>query len=272
MIAAPFLGEFGWQVALWVPWLRWMRRDIYPQHKDFIVVCKPGHEGLYEDFATEVVPHRVDRVTRLDCQLAWIDGVQVGKPAYEAICRKALEIPRNRIGGIICPQDMKHTWPPNRPPLPVKSQAAYHKYGSGERNNHFIALHARHCPDKQSDRDWPEANWEELVDWLNAFDLRICSVGSKAGALHIMGTEDMRGISIKEEVEILSACKHIIGPSSGPLHLANHCGTPAIWWACGDKNIERYDTAWNPFRVANKCVSSADWRPTVEQVQACLTS
>lgn len=269
MIAAPFLGEFGWQVALWVPWLRWVRTELYAS-RDFQVICKPGHEGLYEDFATSITTHEVKGITKHDCELAWIDGVQVKKPAYESIVRAALEEPKKRIQPIICPTDMNYTWPPGRPPLPIKAQVKYHKYGSSKRDDKLVALHARHCPDKQPERDWEKGNWSRLSEALLGEGYSLCSVGSKGGAKHVHGTEDMRGLSIKEEVEILSACQYIIGPSSGPLHLANHCGTPAAWWADGSKNLERYDKAWNPFGVKNICVSFEDWQPSVGWVIACL--
>lgn len=272
MIAAPFLGEFGWQVSLWVPWLRWLRQELYAA-RDFTVICKPGHEGLYEDFATKVIPHEVTGITRIDCEMAWMNGVQVKGQIYEDIIRQAIDKPRGRTPPTVTPLSMNYSWPPGRPPLPMKGQATYQLYG-GEKKRvdpRLIAIHARMC-EKQPERNWSASHWEQMLEKWGIVGRHFAFVGSVEDsiALNLPQAEDMRGISVKEEVEILSHCGMMIGPSSGPLHLANHCGTPVVWWADGEKNIERYDTAWNPFKVPNKCVTSADWRPTPEQVVACL--
>ena len=43
--------EFGWTLAVWVPVVRKFSR----QFSRTVIVCKPGHEYLYEDFADECV-------------------------------------------------------------------------------------------------------------------------------------------------------------------------------------------------------------------------
>lgn len=70
---------------------------------------------------------------------------------------------------------------------------------------------------------------------------------------------------------MLSKCDFIIGPSSGPMHLANLCEVPAYWWSANEKEQARYKKVWNPFKCENVCVSRT-WKPTVEEVIECISS
>ncbi len=260
MIAAPFLGEFGWEVALWVPWLRYCRQQ-YRAH-DFHVMCKPGHSGLYKDFATTVTEWKPEGITKVDCQNAWIDGVRPSRMDYVAWAKRVDE--KVRPKNVLTPWELRYVWNAGRPPLPMKD-SLFHKLGNTPAIDHFIAIHARAC-DKQSERNWSFNNWCKLVEKLPG---NVASIGIAGGAMHIPGTENMRGLPLDALTDLLASCKWIIGPSSGPLHLANHCGTPAIWWSGNAKDKERYETAWNPFEVPNVCAAES-WDPEVEDIYEAI--
>lgn len=266
MIVAPFFGEFGWEVALWAPWLRHERNKRYP-HSDFVVMCKPGHEGLYQDFATKIEVKEPPPLTYIDCQHAWTDGVKLRPADYVDMCRGRRE--RMTKSTVLTPFSMIYYWNPLSCPKPT-SHAEFRMLGDKGKHNHLsgklIAVHARACLNKQPGRNWPRDKWADLVKNMS---LVAASIGSKADAMHVPNTEDMRGLPLAELCNALAACRYVIGPSSGPLHLANHCATPVIWWSGNKKDEERYETAWNPWKVDNVCASRT-WDPDLEKVLAKL--
>lgn len=269
MIVAPFLGEFGWEVALWVPWLRGQRNR---HHKggDFIVFCKPGHEGLYTDFASAVRPIEVNGVTRVDCQLVWVEELgKLDKDAYGDLVEAELEThigaPKLVRKRMITPLDMRYSWDHTGPPVPGK-QCEFRQLAAGPRDDRLSVIHARSCEKKQPERNWGFNKWAELVEQIGG---HVASIGTVGQSLHMPGTENMRGVPLKELIEILGSSRVVVGPSSGPLHLANHCGMPAVWWSGNAKDQSRYETFWNPFELPNRC-ASATWDPDVDEVAACL--
>jgi hypothetical protein len=275
LIAAPFLGEFGWHVSLWVPWLRYMMKEHYPS-RELTVICKPGHEGLYADFAAKIIPYEADGITRVDCNLAWRHGVKVDTAWYKQMVGEAAKVSA-RKSELITPLDLQHTWHGNEPPS-LGKRGVYHKYGIRHPDEHgfipdvrHIAIHARACHDKQTNRNWSPANWEEFIEAVGPVSRHFAFVGSKEGAYcsSHANAEDMRGVSITELTNIISSCGQIIGPSSGPLALAMLCETPVTWWSPNLKDVPRFERLWNPFGV--ETVQAADsWQPTVDQVvEAC---
>lgn len=258
MIVAPFLGEFGWEVALWVPWLRQQRR----YSVDFVVLCKNGHEGLYKDFATEVVPYTPPKLSYVDCQHAWVGGVKLRPEAYAKVCHGHGKVTKKSV---LTPYDLSYTWTAGCP----KPRSANHKR-LGKANNtepgksKMLAIHARECGDKQPDRNWSFNKWATLVGELNT-RFQVASIGQVGQAMHLPGTENMRGMPLAKLCDLLASCRYAIGPSSGPLHLANHCGTPVIWWSGNEKDQERYAKVWNPWGSLNLCAAET-WDPDVDEV------
>lgn len=47
LIAGPFLGELGWELFCWQGRLRRLAK----RYDDVCVMCRPGHEVFYRDFA-----------------------------------------------------------------------------------------------------------------------------------------------------------------------------------------------------------------------------
>lgn len=263
IVAAPFFGEFGWEVALWAPWLRWCKADL-PMEK-MTVICRPGHEGLYTDFADKILVKEI-ATSKIDCNNAWVDGVRLRMPDYHRIAGDVTGESRIIQRNLRAPPNLPYVWT-NGPPCPSR-QHLPHNYANGNQRGEVIVLHARACKDKQPDRNWSPLRWEILAEHLDA---PLVSIGTVRDALHVPGSEDLRGQSVADDIEILSEARLCIGPSSGPLHLANHCGVPVVWWSSHLKEVERYKTAWNPFNLKNLCAARS-WNPQVEEVLKCVAS
>ncbi len=236
------------------------------------MLCKPGHEGLYEDFATKVEAHEAPPLTYIDCQHAWRDGVKLRQIDYVDMCKGRKERMTKRT--VLTPFEMPYHWNPLSCPTPTK-RSEFKMLGEKSKHNHvtskLVAIHARSCINKQPGRNWSAEKWT-LVSWdLNKQGFQVASFGSKADSLHIPNTEDMRGLPLADLCNLLASCRYAIGPSSGPLHLANACATPVIWWSGNRKDQDRYKTAWNPLKLPNVCAAEA-WDPDVDEVLACLNA
>lgn len=260
MIAAPFLGEFGWEVALWAPHLRWLRQT-HHQQGDFKVWCRPGHEALYEDFATKIEPVRTPRIRRVDCENAWDE---TGRVDYAELLNH-LEHKRIAKARKITPGSMMVQWKP----VPFTKRTNYKLLGDRAPKPGKVAVHIRCLPDKQPERNWPVMHAERVLGTLFERDLveQVVSVGSIDGSSLFDSCRwtDQRGVRLRELIDELATCTLIIGPSSGPLHLANQCGVPAVWWSSNAKDEPRYARVWNPFSVGN-VQAAKSWTPSVDQV------
>lgn len=253
---APFYGEFGWEVALWVPHLRYLRKHV-DFYSDWTVFCLPGHKGLYTDLnhavVTEVEP---PNITRIDCQNVWISGAAVRGYADEIY-----RLVRKRVGkaNIYSPLDMRPEWDP----VPTMKRLLYRNYVPDRAAiKGCVGFHARDCEDKQPERNWDEFKWCDLTaevrpQWAIWF-------GAKNAAMNGDGI-DYRGQILSNVTQKMAQCEMLVGPSSGPLHLANMCGVPVVWWSSNAKDVPRYGQVWNPFECPN-VQASGSWDPSVAEV------
>ncbi|MGI9038394.1 MAG: glycosyltransferase family 9 protein [Gemmatimonadota bacterium] len=92
----------------------------------------------------------------------------------------------------------------------------------------FVTIHGR---SNQAVRDWSPGGWGELAGRINSeLGLGIVEIGTQrvlvdppAGALDLTGRT-----SILESAEIIRRSALFVGIDSGPAHLANAVGTPAV--------------------------------------------
>ena len=263
MIAAPFLGEFGWEVSLWVPYLRWLTQHTH-KGKVFHVICKPGHEALYEDFATCTIPYLPmgmnRRQTRADCQHCWFGNLKVTKSDYREMVRV---VNKPDAGKVITPYDLHVYWKGNDPPILLKSE--YRPYGVQDKIRGWVAAHARYCTAKQPERNWSMKNWEQLFTELDP--KHIIWVGSQDDAYCTGIGENLIGMPLKEVTDAISRCEFMVGPSSGPMALSLLCRTPVVWWSGNVKDKARFSEAWNPFDTEQVQVSDS-WDPEPMEVEA----
>jgi len=79
----------------------------------------------------------------------------------------------------------------------------------------------------------------------------------------------------------MAATRLVVGPSSGPMHLASLCGTPHLVWtdqirysAIQVNNRKRYETLWNPFCTPCWVLDTQGWAPlpsfVLEEILYCL--
>lgn len=236
--------EMGWLVAVWVPLVRAYSRSF----ESTIVICRPGHEFLYEDFATSF-----ECDNRKGKQDRWLlNGKKVNPSA--ALRAKYSEATTCR------PRRRKmYEW-----------TREYWRYGNKDRAYHYdVVIHARAITRYDGvQRNWPLENYERLVSELKVQS--VCSIGTIAGALHVPGTEDKRGVALRKLCNILASSTVCVGTSSGPMHLASFCGCPHVVFSDGahkksisGTNKKRYKKLWNPFHTKCKVLDAHSWQPPV---------
>lgn len=245
VFAGPWVGEFGWELFCWQGYLR----SVADQFDRVIVCSRPGHEALYEDFADEFVPFDPPPDAQPDChRMHGYDG-----DAFSHLVPEGAQW--------MNPWNLKADWSGGPP---VVHNQKFIQFGKATPYKYDILIHARGrrtC----SERNWSRANWLELyaslphgwtVGWVGLEDE---SMAHPAG-----DGLDLRSVSLSELIHTLRAARMVIGPSSGPIHLAALCGTPHVVWSGSVRDVPRYRDLWNPFNVSHTMLTT--WQPKVSDV------
>lgn len=250
LFAGPWMGEFGWELFGWQSHLRWLSTKF-----DGILVCgPPGHEHLYEDFALKYIPFT---------PVASEPHMWAGQTNMWMRYGVALEREFFHEHGLRLFSHLRlgHQW--------IEPHIAYQQYpkviAPGSKNHTFAKYGDRDAPDEigydmlfqarsttKTDsgfKNWPEEDWKRLAVHFKNQGHSIASVGSLDGSLHVPGTSDIRGVPLKNLCTVMRKSKVIIGPSSGPMHLAALCDLPQVVWSGYFRSTDRHLKSWNPYKT-----------------------
>jgi hypothetical protein len=250
LFAGPWVGEFGWELFCWQGMLRSFvkKRGI----NKVIIGCRTGHEYLYKDFADDFV--NVDPTAVTDCQ-------RCTSYTYNDLHKQYTDGVGDRWVNPFLQYD-KLIRCTNGSQMPFLPNCEYIKYGDPTvvPKSYDVLIHARGTDKYGTDfRNWPEFKWNDLVKYTG---LSFASIGSEQGAYHIDNTDDLRGVSLEQLCGYMSASTMVLGPSSGPMHLASLCGTPHFVWSGDRPNVERYEKYWNPLKTKVKILDHVHgWDP-----------
>lgn len=238
LYAGPWVGEFGWELTSWNPYVRHMAK--YYEH--VTVETQPGMEYLYE-FADEIIinPRKGDYDvyygTASNTPFAPPTGTEVVNPIDFWVSHALLE-----FRSVTASTDVE---------LQPKE---WRKYGTENPKKVADILcawrgkkyHKRHYfPEKE----YPPDSCIELTQYFLEAGYSVACYGENDN-LHVEGTLDLRGIPLQELCGVLGQAKLAVGPSSGTLHLASLCGTPHVtWYGRPVSSMDRYLYSWNPFRT-----------------------
>jgi len=272
LFLGPWPGEFGVFLG-WQACARWKATQLRNEGKiSHVVMCaRPGWEYLVSDFVDEYIPVE-------------FPGIPVGSFAHGGLGRAELArmVPQDAIH---YPGFHSRQWGNDfveQAHDKVPAQQSFVRYGTERlafRQERQILLHARGRQDWGVKRNWSEENWGLLAKGLAPYG-KVISIGSPSGALLVEGTVDARGEPLAELCDRMRSALCVVGPSSGPMHLAALCCTPHVVWFGGDDGspqaerdkikiatlLDRYQTAWNPFDTPVSPVVATDWQPQVTDV------
>lgn len=260
VVFGPWVGEFGWELFSWQAYCRSISR----KYDKVIVISRPGNNFLYSDFCDDYLTFEpppggvVDshtnsslknfdviqflRSTLPDAELNeyewnWLQPMKIGNPPYD---HHHAPVKISGFGNVI---------------------PEYKLYRKKASQKIDIVVHARNRKIREID-NWSVENWNELIKMLPE-NVSIACIGTHGESLHLDGTVDARGIPLGETVSILSHADCIIGPSSGPMHLATLSGCPQVVWTSNpNQNFSRYKYCWNPFCIAVDVLSSSNPDPS----------
>lgn len=253
LVAGPWLGEFGWELMSWQA----LVRKAAQRYDDVYVCSREGHEPLYKDYCGHFIPHPIAGLKDC-CNVGLVDQRQI---------RAVNDHLKNLGGDRLVPNGL----------IPI-AQQSFIRFGSKERGkrlgyNFDIIVHARKPIGKRPGHSYPLNRWNELINRLHRY--RIACIGTEAYAPE--GTVDMRVAPMQDCMDAIASATMVLGPSSGPMHLASLCGTPHMVWtdtqfysAINGTNVERYHLLWNPLRTPCRVLDMYGWLPSVDQLMRAI--
>lgn len=258
LIAGPWVGEFGWELFCWQAYLRAIKNQY--DIEDMVAVTRPGRELLYEDFC-KVETVDIPVKTADSWHNAGINPSTILQKIPRKYSRYEVLRPMNaRYYGK--PVDMRfkgkvETIDPIFVPLGQESPDTSYQ----------VILHARDRAHRAGD-NWALNNWQSLVSYLEKNNISYAFIGSKTESRCLKDEADLRGISLRELVKYLAGAKAIVGPSSGPMHLASLSKCPQLVWSGSDPNKPRYESEWNPFNTRVEYIGRdlGGWQPNPDTV------
>lgn len=260
IVAGPWLGEFGWEIMRW----QGVFRALADKGHRVTMIARSGHEVFYEDYVDAFIPASELGFTEIGATDGWrIDGAM---PVLSA------EVLRDRFPGHVYRQPdycMKrgidiHSREQRFVPFGRKPSAPSQE----------VIVHARWTEKANSaDRNWPLEKWEEAIEQIRELGCTVTAIGSPHAAACPSGALDARGLALRELVDRIAGARLVMGPSSGPMHLASICKTPHLvwtdrefWGSANGTNRQRYEHSWNPFHTPTYVVDAEDWQPSVDTV------
>jgi hypothetical protein len=250
IIAGPWFGEFGWELMKWSGIFRAIR--VKNPNIKIVMVGRKANATLYSDYADEFLELEANGET---------DGWRING-AEPKLTREALLEYKDYIymSPITC---MRFT------------EQLFIRYGNVIPGlEKTILVHARSTTKCDSgNRNWAPEKWIRLVDKLHDRKYTVLSIGSSPSSMYIPGTDNALDLTLPSLMDTIRSSRIVIGPSSGPMHLASLCGTTHCVWT-DDKyqpsvdgtNRQRYETKWNPLKTKAIVIDNEGWDPEVETV------
>ena len=265
LFAGPFVGEFGWELFCWQGFLRKMAE----RFDHVIVACRTGHDLLYKDFADTIIHFDPDsEETNM-----WNNKCSGARNFH-------LQFTENLSRVTLVPFDKyKSLWWKSEK---WNQRQLFDSYGMRSVQSGFDILIAVRETNKcgTSYRDWPPEQAARFVECMSRDELRVACIGRKDSSAHIPGTTDLRGLPLDELAQVMANARVIVGPQSGPIHLASLCLLPQVCWMTCAEHASRVQKLWNPFNIPVSVIPSGDafrnrrvtWQPPLPAIVDATTA
>lgn len=241
LVAGPYTGEFGWELCAWVPRVR----RLAAAYARTIVLAPAASAAAYE-FADEFVPVQVVPGTANE-----IEG-ELAEPPPPPI-EGARFLPSSEISRL---ERLAFRSPALWRCLDASKR--WRRYGRPRSGAPDVVLSLR--PGKlyrgtvNLRREYPPHLAEDVAQRLRRSGLDLACIGGHENGL-VDGAVDLRGAPLTVQMDALAGARVALGPSSGPLHLAQLCGCAVVTWYDAVSPRERADSRmryaglWNPLRT-----------------------
>lgn len=247
LFAGPWVGEFGWELMNWQAALRALR----PRVGHLTVCARASSQALYDDFCDEFIAHDI-RGTSNTHAVFDIENPRELDRILKSIPAHAVHLPPQRY----IPRHAQHF-------IPFGMDAP--------KDGPELLIHARGNP-RDAHRNWSADLWSELVQALGQNGIGVGSIGLSDQTCEVAGVEDFRDLPLKQTLRLMAGARCVLGPSSGPLHLASLCRTPHVVWTdqrtygMGKTSREKYESWWNPLKTPVHVIDEYEFQPPVSVV------
>ena len=247
LLAGPWVGELGWELLCWQGHIRRLSRKF----EKTIVIGRPGHGFLYEDFCDQYIEFDPGSYKTNGWRCEGNKCKLYKTIKHDKYISGQFDIGVFYDGKVF--NDQKGLF---------KKQEFY-KYELNDGSNYPVVIHARN-KSTGAVRNWGFKKWEELVFRLKEAKINVLTIGSPESH-SFKGVDDYRGRSLRDVAGVINACDIIVGPSSGPMHLASLCGKKHLVWSTNFNRL-RYEKAWNPFNTPVIFYDGGGWDPSVKAI------
>lgn len=252
LIIGPFCGEIGWEFCYWQAHIRWLK-EMSPEEIEFLPVTFPGRQPFYRDFVDTVAFHSdmvLDRFGRQDCY----NSQGVNRRDYFAYVGALVER-HHAYGAVTTPNHDGRFYIPT-------DKMIFRKFEPVETLKYLVDLppvkrkSVMIFPRKKGDgRDWPEANWVELIYQLSKAGYGVVIGGVRNASCLI----DYKGDGIVNLMQLLEGdpfhaldlvlhyltkVRMAVGSQSALPILSMHQEVPTLMWG-GER--ERHEKELNYF-------------------------
>jgi len=268
LIAAPYLGEFGWELLNWQGRVRW--EAVHGGYDRVAVCATPDRRPLYEAAGPALPDGRL-----VFCPVAQLDPPgaasedhridEAGRPIAADRLRAVAEAAARsacREAGLDCGDAVILTPGYTGGLWPTTSE---HQVFAELRQPAALTTDVLLVPRRRElapERNLAESWWEDLAGELRQAGLRV----------------EMYEPPLEEAIRRISRSRLAAGASTGGLHLASLCRCPHYVWGSGPEsrwtrlgitNRQRYETIWNPLGTACR-YDECGWRPAVPRVRDAI--
>ncbi len=237
LFAGPFIGELGWELFCWQGFIR----KIASKFERVVIACRTGHDALYADFADDI--------------LHFDEGTMETDMCYDRSVKSKEVISFRRYVENFAPdaQWVKPNAFPSRwwDSEPWSARQSFVRLGGDSIivSHPDVLLHVRNTQKCNTEfRNWPVEDASDVAHLLMERGYSVACIGRHESSTFVAGG-DLRGISLAQLTNAMASSKLIIGPQSGPTHLATLCGLPQLCWQTCRDHVARVTTHWNPFNT-----------------------
>jgi len=259
LIAGPWLSELGWEIMVWQAAVRFQRTS--KRYRETYVITFRDREILYEDCA--LFAHDGQLIT------AEIGIGVASRRTTRKLVRACVE--HHGIQGdfdLFTPGDYLSI--PSRIMRKVRADKLFRKFRVPpvDDRRFDMAFHFR-AFERQIDaspKSFSLDAADALVERCLSRRMRVCCIGAPRYSYVAKGADNRQTQDLSSAIATICASRLVVGGSSGPMHLALHCGVPIVVWISSPPGAERYFTFGNPFGSRVFLVTERTFNPGVEDI------
>jgi hypothetical protein len=234
VVASFFVGELGWFLQRWNGYLRYLKHDVYPDHK-FIVMMNLDYHVFINDFVTYTIDlpkEFYDLHLETDCYEAPLSNSPPGSFTPTDVWASLITYFRNFYNV----EEAEEVWTPRGYNLWVdKRPQLFQRYASApiKTKRPLIIVFPRGRA-RAAQRNVPEFIWRELVDKLKK-DYTVVLGGTPSGSF-LADYKDKQVINLinytgedkmEQVIGFLNSAVMSVSSQSGPTHISLMSGCPS---------------------------------------------